>query len=129
MKMSTRRNRNSINKFISSFLLLTFLSLFGNATVTTTWKGTVSSLWSDPNNWSNGLPNETTNVFIPWLPSSAYQPVVDIDIVIKKLTLNANPNVLTINENVELTVLEDIVIGNNATLDVGKGILTIIGDA
>ncbi|HRS53641.1 MAG TPA: hypothetical protein P5250_02920 [Bacteroidales bacterium] len=127
--MSTRRNRNSINKFISSFLLLTFLSLFGNATVTTTWKGTVSSLWSDPNNWSNGLPNETTNVFIPWLPSSAYQPVVDIDIVIKKLTLNANPNVLTINENVELTVLEDIVIGNNATLDVGKGILTIIGDA
>jgi len=45
-------------------LVLVALSSAQFLTAQTTWTGAVSSAWTDPQNWSNGVPNATTDAVI-----------------------------------------------------------------
>lgn len=50
---------------------------------TTVWEGDNSQFWSDAENWSNGLPASSSDVFIGF-------PTLDVDATIGSLTLQEN---------------------------------------
>lgn len=73
----------------------------------TTWTGAVNSDWSNPSNWSNGVPNANVNVTIPNVfggsPVPNY-PILDIDAGVKNITLETGA---TINLNGFIFVIEE----------------------
>jgi hypothetical protein len=119
--------RQQLTHNFSLLFLLFFIPAIFIQAQNTTWNGNVSNLWSNPANWSNGVPQPGSNVTIPWLPTSAYQPHIDINTTFNRLTMNSNPNTLTATDGVYITVLDKISIGNSATLDVGNATLTVHG--
>jgi hypothetical protein len=69
-----------------------------------TWRGNVSDDWSDPANWTNGVPDEDYEVIVRIFPGN--YPTISTNVTIYKLTLEPGANV-----NIE-----------------GDGVLTITGD-
>lgn len=113
---------NLLNKTLIFFLFIIPVSLNSQST---TWTGISNELWSNPNNWSNGVPDSTKDVVIPWLSSEVHQPVIDINTTFAKLQMNPNPNKLKINDSIIVNVLDNIKIGNDAVLDIGNGRLNV----
>jgi hypothetical protein len=95
----------------------------------TSWKGTANNLWSNPANWTNGIPQAGSTVTIPWLPPSAHQPYIDINTTMYRLTMNSNPNTLTAADGVHININNALSIGNSATLDVGNATMNILGNS
>jgi hypothetical protein len=79
----------------------------------TRWTGNVSTVWNNPNNWTRGVPTATLDALIPAAPTN--QPVIDINAVTKKLTIDQNASV-TVNPLKSLTVMSKCYINGNLTL-------------
>jgi hypothetical protein len=62
------------------------------APLITAWLGGSSSDWNDPLNWSDGVPGINHEVTI--MPGF-YQPVINSDVIIKKLTIHEGAAVIT----------------------------------
>jgi hypothetical protein len=62
------------------------------APLITIWFGSSSSDWNDPLNWSSGIPGMNHEVTI--MPGS-YQPVINSDVIIKKMTIQEGAAVIT----------------------------------
>jgi len=109
-------------------LFLVFL-LFSMSTLcqTTNWTGAVSALWSNPANWTNGVPQANSEAYVPWLPASAHQPIINVNTVFRKLTMNSNPNTVLVADGIQVTITGTISIGYSATFNVGNGAVTING--
>lgn len=85
----------------------------------TQWNGSQNSDWFNAANWSNGVPDENTEVRINWFGGSA--PVLSANTTIRRLNMGSNNQILTIGSGVTLTVNQDIAIGNSGTLNVADG--------
>jgi len=48
----------------------------------TTWSGTISNTWSDPSNWTKGVPSIGIHAYIPPSASTPYQPVINKNVKI-----------------------------------------------
>ncbi len=79
----------------------------------TRWTGAVSTVWNNPNNWTRGVPTATIDALIPASPAN--QPVIDVNAVVKKLTIDQNASV-TINPLKSLTVKGKFYLNGNLTL-------------
>ncbi len=64
------------------------------------WTGAQSTVWNNPNNWTMGVPTATIDALIPSAPAN--QPVIDIDAVTRKLTIDAGAS-LNVNPLKSLT--------------------------
>lgn len=65
-----------------------------------TWKGTISSAWENPANWSDGnVPDETSDVVIN--EANPYKPVISAPTKCRSLKVSNNL-LLTVNSNLQL---------------------------
>ncbi len=60
----------------------------------TNWTGNTSSNWSDPNNWSDGVPDMNKNARI--LSTATYMPIINANISVKNIFIETNAK-LTVN--------------------------------
>src|SRR6185369_3424629 len=85
----------------------------------TSWKGTISTDWSDPANWTAGIPNSTADAIIGDASfTGANQPSLSsVRSSCKSLTIGAGAkaSILTVNQG--LSVSGNILIGANGTID------------
>jgi len=56
----------------------------------TTWYGDISSDWTDPDNWSDGVPGPGHTVIIE---NGTFDPIIDIDVTIDNITIEIGANV------------------------------------
>lgn len=81
-----KTQKNSLRKFLICSLLCLF-SAFGWSV---TWKGTVSSDWTDGANWDGGTaPANSTTIVVVIDKEGEFDPVLSNDITLGKLTINA----------------------------------------
>ncbi|MCB0823050.1 MAG: T9SS type A sorting domain-containing protein [Bacteroidales bacterium] len=86
---------------------------FGTAPVADVWTGTGSTIWLDPNNWSDGsVPYRSDDVIINSSPTPSNWPVVIGDLI-TGLTVNN----LTVNGNAMLTVTGDVEVSEGTALN------------
>ncbi|QBN20375.1 T9SS sorting signal type C domain-containing protein [Flavobacterium nackdongense] len=78
----------------------------------TTWTGGTSTGWINALNWSNGVPDQNSDVTIA---NGTFQPSPFVNVSIKSLTIDSG-STLTINSTYNFTVKEAIT--NNGTLTV-----------
>ncbi|MCH8548455.1 MAG: T9SS type A sorting domain-containing protein [Balneolaceae bacterium] len=91
----------------------------------TQWNGSVNSDWFESANWSNGVPNESTEARINFIPAGNSEPVITSDATVRALSIGSNSQTVSVGDNATLNVLENIVVGNSGTLDVGNGSLIV----
>ena len=90
------------------------VSSYGTANCAPIWDGSSSSSWTEASNWRlNALPNQNSDVSIA---TAAAQPIIDSDVSIKSLTLNASTS-LTVNSGKNLTVTGAIANSGTMTLE------------
>jgi hypothetical protein len=82
-------------KYLPKFIFLFFLTLGLPSYGQTTWTGGTNTDWGDSNNWTNGLPNSTTDVTIN---NTGNPPIIGA-------TTGASVKDLTIDEPDGLTIL------------------------
>lgn len=70
------------------------------AGITTTWLGTNSSAWTNPSNWSNGVPSSNSEVIIN---NGTYDPLISTVVTVFKINLS-NSAVITVAPGGSLTV-------------------------
>ncbi len=111
------------------WLLIILLSgYWGTATMAqTTWTGTNSTSWTDPGNWSAGVPDATDDVTIP---NPANKPVIGAGTaaVAKSVTITVAAAQLTISSNASLSIngstgfaLENFgILDNSGTIRIGN---------
>jgi hypothetical protein len=88
--------------------------------LSTTWTGTIDSLWNKAGNWSAGLPGENTTVIIPGEPVN--QPVLNISTANKKLILQTGSE-LIINPYKLLNLSDSLIIIQDSPSDSTKLII------
>ena len=88
----------------------------------TTWTGGTSTGWINAANWSNGVPDQNSDVTIG---TGTFQPSPFVNVTIKSLTINTDAS-LTINPTFNLTVKEAIT--NNGTLTISNNANLIQAD-
>ena len=59
--------------------------------LTTTWIGDISEDWTDPDNWSEGVPGIDHDVIIS---AGTYEPVINTDVTINKITVETGVNII-----------------------------------
>ena len=66
-------------------------SMASSALPTSTWNGSVSTIWVDPNNWTpNGVPSDLSDVIIPDSTTTPNDPITNVDgVVIKTMTIQS----------------------------------------
>lgn len=86
----------------------------------TTWDGSESSDWNDPDNWTAGVPDSNDDVTIPDCTALPNCPVVDgiTSAVTKNLTVDENAT-LTIENGGSLSPTDDVLINGAFTIDPG----------
>jgi hypothetical protein len=99
---------------------LTFIYLFGpnNSVTETVWNGKVSNDWANSNNWCNGVPNSSTNSYIPYNVPNTPQ-INAVGSSTKSLYIQTGAS-LTINGTNDIEVYGNItkngnIIPNNST--------------
>lgn len=107
----------NIAKCFLVFFLATLVAGKVNAQTTTSWKGTSSTSWSSASNWTNGVPNSTTDVIIGDASFTGnFNPSTSTTSVCKNLTLGST-KVVTLTVNHSFTVNGSILINANGTLN------------
>ncbi|PUZ22824.1 hypothetical protein DCC81_20595 [Chitinophaga parva] len=94
----------------------------------TSWKGIVSSSWSNSANWTAGVPNSNVDAIIGDAAfTGIYYPVISSSASCGSLTVGAGMNaVLTVSKS--LTVAGDLVIGAGSTISQRVVTLTVKGN-
>ncbi len=73
-----------------------------------TWNGSISDDWADPDNWSNGVvPCNNSNVTIPAL--SFNYPIISLPVTVNKLNINSGANIALLGTNAQLTLLDSFI--------------------
>ena len=114
------------NNNLSSFGPITFASTNEDNPLNgyTRWTGDISGDWSNPNNWTLGVPTGVKDALIP--SSSTNNPVIDDDAVVRKLTIEQYAS-LTINPGKSLTTQGKLYINGNLILrSDANGVATLI---
>ncbi len=126
MSRTAYAGKRAAGRVFYSGVLLTLLGVLfvfgGNSRVlaqTTQWNGSVSSDWYDQGNWSNGVPDANSEVYITWYPGD--DPVLENSITIRRLIIGSNDKTTTISRDATLTIEEDLAIGHTGELDVADG--------
>ncbi len=92
-----------------------------------TWKGTVSSDWHNPANWSAGiLPTSTMDVIIPWSPPYQMPVISNNNASCRFLVINPSAT-LTIG-NYNLNVNLDVTIHGSLVMNGATGKLNVLRD-
>ncbi|MBK8805091.1 MAG: hypothetical protein IPO21_00005, partial [Bacteroidales bacterium] len=76
----------------------------------TVWTGSINSDWSNPGNWSNGVPNSGLDAIIP---SVVNYPILDVNAVCKKLRITSG--ILELVGGFDIIAHEDINIGESTS--------------
>lgn len=115
--------------YLSGRLLLMMLLLFPMAVLAqTSWKGTISSSWSNSANWTAGVPNANVDAIIGDAAfTGIFYPVISYSASCKSLTIGAGQTaVLTISKS--LTVAGNLVINAGSTISQRGVTLTVKGN-
>ncbi|MEX1135513.1 MAG: T9SS type A sorting domain-containing protein [Balneolales bacterium] len=108
-----------IKLYYFSFLLI-FISTGLSSVLsaqTTSWNGSENNLWSNPDNWSNGVPQAGYTAEIPWLSDNVSQPYIDVNTSFSTLTMASNPNTLTAADHITVSISGDLNGGSAATIN------------
>ncbi|MDG5766030.1 T9SS type A sorting domain-containing protein [Balneolales bacterium ANBcel1] len=118
-----------------AMLLLVLISLpaLGPAALaqTTTWNGSVSNEWSDPANWSNGVPDANTSANIQWFPPANPDPLITSNTSFSGLTINNFGREVRVNVAPGVEVeMDNLAVAATETpgqiaFDVGDGHVTV----
>ncbi|MFM7710098.1 MAG: hypothetical protein ACKO5C_04220, partial [Ferruginibacter sp.] len=109
------------------------LLLFGFQTLaqsSTSWIGAISTNWFSASNWTNGVPNATTNAMIGDASfTGAFQPVIALSgASCKSVQLGeAVPATLTLTNNRRITFYGDFIIHPNGILNQQQSYLYVRG--
>lgn len=98
---------------------------FGSAPVADVWTGIASTMWNDPNNWSDGsAPYRSDDVIINASPTPPNWPVISGDLI-TGLTIND----ITVNGNANLTVAGDVEVTSGTSFSAtGNSFISVGGD-
>jgi hypothetical protein len=108
---------NNIVKCFLVIFLATAVAGNVNAQTTTSWKGTSSTSWSTASNWTNGVPNSTTDVIIGDASFTGnFNPSTSASSACKNLTVGGTKST-TLTVNHAFTVNGSIVINANGILN------------
>ncbi len=112
---------------LSALLLFVILMIpAANALASQTqWTGNHNSEWSNPDNWTNGVPDENTEAIINYIDPNNHEPALETTTTIRRLTMGSNNQTLTIGSGYTLNVAEDMSIGNSGELDVADGAVIV----
>jgi hypothetical protein len=103
---------------MAALLAIVTCTLASHAQTSTSWKGTVSTDWSTAGNWTAGVPNSTRDVIIGDANfTGPNQPTTTAKASCKSLTIGAGTKVSVLTVNQALTILGDVKIGANGTLN------------
>ncbi|SFW76532.1 T9SS type A sorting domain-containing protein [Chitinophaga sancti] len=121
--MKTNGN-NIFRVIILSLLLLTPLLSLGQ----TSWRGTVSTAWSNASNWTAGVPNATTNAIIGDASfTGTFQPTISSNATVNSLTISStNSPVLSVNKN--LTISGNLIINAGGSITQRGVTVTVKGN-
>ena len=87
------------------FTTVVYLMVFVKTASSAAWKGSHSTSWEDPENWSSGfVPNEFTNVTIKNSPLN--NPIINSNVTIKSLTAEKS-SLLKIEKGFRLNIIGD----------------------
>jgi len=94
----------------------------------TSWKGTISTAWSNPSNWTLGVPTSTMDVIIGDANfTGANQPTISATAICKSLIIGGTKaSTLTISKST--TVSGNITIAANGTISHGGVSLSLTGN-
>lgn len=110
-------------------LLVLFTMLFQLLQAQTSWKGTSSTSWSNANNWTNGVPNATTDAIIGDANfTGSSQPTISSSATCKSLTIGGGSKASTLTVNRSLTVSGSVLINSNGTISNGAYTITLTGN-
>ncbi len=83
-----------------------------------TWNGSMSTDWADPDNWSNGVvPCNNSNVTIPAL--SFNYPIISVPVTVNKLNINSGASLTLLGANAQLNLLDSFI--NNGLFTSANG--------
>ncbi|MVT07637.1 T9SS type A sorting domain-containing protein [Chitinophaga tropicalis] len=121
--MKSGSNKGPLITAVISLLLWTFA-----AQAQTSWKGTVSTAWSNADNWTAGVPTSSIDAVIGDASfTGAFQPTVNHSAACKSLTISATGSpTLTISKS--LTVNGDVTINTGGTISHRGVSLTVKGN-
>ena len=107
-------------------IVLLLCSLFSLAQ--TSWRGTVSTAWDNPSNWTSGIPTSTTDAIIGDANfTGSNQPTINVNAACRSLILGGSvASTLTVNKN--LTITMNLTINGNGSLVENKTTITVGGD-
>lgn len=115
--------------WLCQYLPLVFLCLFSPPLwAQTSWKGTVSTAWNDPGNWTAGVPDTAIDAILGNANfTGIYQPAITISAACKTLIVGGTKTTtLTVNRN--LAVSGNVTINSNSTIQQGSSSLTLGGN-
>ncbi|OFY87878.1 MAG: hypothetical protein A3F72_03125 [Bacteroidetes bacterium RIFCSPLOWO2_12_FULL_35_15] len=88
-----------------------------NITAQTSWKGTVSTNWSSPSNWTAGIPNSTVDAIIGDANfTGSFQPSLTTPVNCKSLIIGSSTKVSTLTVTKNITISGNVTIGGNGTI-------------
>lgn len=101
-------------------------STIGMAMISNIWEGTISSEWSDPQNWKGGvLPSSSCmNITIPEVAAGAFYPIITSDVELNNLNIHAGASLTVDNSMLSITGT----INNNGSFDITEGTLQLSGN-
>lgn len=91
--------------------------IMSNISAQTSWKGTTSTNWSTPSNWTAGTPNSTVDAIIGDANfTGAFQPSLTSPANCKSLTIGSSAKVSTLTVSKNITISGTVTIGSNGTI-------------
>ncbi|MEO6671445.1 MAG: T9SS type A sorting domain-containing protein [Ferruginibacter sp.] len=113
---------------LSCLLLLSHLSLQQGFSQSTSWKGTVSVNWNLATNWTNGIPDNTKDVFVGDANfTGAFQPKVNVGSSCKSITVGGSV-AATLTMAKTLTISGGLAINANGTFIHPAATMFLAGD-
>lgn len=118
-----------MKKYFSLIIILLFTFIADFAYGQTSWTGSTSQDWSDPQNWTNGVPDNSLDAIIGDVNfTGENQPVLSSNSVCKSLSIGgATASILT-NNTFNLLVSENFSNYSNGTLNLIAANLIVYGD-
>jgi fibronectin-binding autotransporter adhesin len=116
------------NSILTYFVPLFMLFNFSTGFAQTSWKGITSSNWATASNWTAGVPDATSDVFIGNASfTGSFQPTIGLSTAVRSISIGETVlSELTVLDS--LTVNGNININPNGSLVIGNTIMSVSGN-
>jgi hypothetical protein len=111
-----------------SILILVF-SITTLSAQTTSWRGNTNNSWFNPSNWTNGVPDSSTDAILGDNNfTGSFQPEIKSSATCQSLIVGNGGRAITLTVNSDLTVVENIMIGSHGTIDHSNKLIALGGN-